>query len=318
MPVPATDVIPSFVLYGESPNGDLPDLIHIEALKDRSQHHGWEIKPHRHLGLMQIMHFRTANVQLHLDGVTRHTDLPSILVVPPTVIHGFRFSPDVVGNVTTVPLALIEESGQTSREPLQQTVLISEDHACFAHLAQLLDQVEDEYDSQRSDREQVLQSLIRLISLWIERSRQDLRGDEAVATVPYPAERRVRSFLNLVDQHYLNCWETAAYGKIIGVSKSQLTRDCRSVLEKSPLQVIHDRIIKEANRKLAYTAWSVTNISEWLGFTDLGYFSRFYRKKTGETPTNYRMRLRTRMRMQSSGNHAHTARNARRLAPKAD
>jgi AraC family transcriptional activator of pobA len=74
------------------------------------------------------------------------------------------------------------------------------------------------------------------------------------------------------------------------------------VLEKSPLEVVHDRIIKEANRKLAYTRWPIAEISERLGFNDLGYFSRFYRQKTGETPTDYRARIRSRM-----GAHASSA-----------
>ncbi|MEM8841005.1 MAG: AraC family transcriptional regulator, partial [Pseudomonadota bacterium] len=55
------------------------------------------------------------------------------------------------------------------------------------------------------------------------------------------------------------------------------------------------RIVKEANRKLAYTPWPVSQVSEALGFTDMGYFSRFYRKCTGTTPTQYRARIKALM-----------------------
>ncbi|MEL6963236.1 MAG: helix-turn-helix domain-containing protein [Pseudomonadota bacterium] len=289
------DVVPSFALYGEAPNNNLPDLIHVEALKDRSQLHGWQIKPHRHAGLVQIIDFKTPNVRIDLDGVIKKTDSPSILMVPPTVVHGFEFAPDVVGSVTTIPQDLFIDTAATTAPWVQPAALISEHDNSFVHLAQILQQIEDEYTSQRPARESALLFLVRLIGVWIERIRPaeaDVRGIDVYQS---PAQRRVRSFLDLVERGYLEGWSALDYGKVIGVSKSQLTRDCRAILGRSPLQVIHDRIIKEANRKLAYTPLSVAEISDRLGFTDLGYFSRFYRQKTGKTPTDYRGRIRRQM-----------------------
>lgn len=297
MPVstPTHDIVPSFMLYGEAPSSDLPDLIHIEALKDRSQHHGWRIRPHRHIGLVQIIDFRTPDVRIHLDGVTKRTVMPSILMVPPTVIHGFDFTPDVSGSVTTIPLELFFDGTSHDAPWAQPAVLISERDDSFVHFAQILRQIEDEYRSQRPARASAILSLIGLIGVWMERVRPSHIDEGDIGILQSPAERRVRSFLRLVEQHYLSGWSATDYGIAIGVSKSQLTRDCRTILGRSPLQVIHNRIIKEANRKLAYTPWSVAEISDRLGFTDLGYFSRFYRQKTGETPTGYRVRIRKRM-----------------------
>ncbi len=299
---PATPhIVPNFMLYGEAPSGGLPDLIHIEALKDRSQHHDWEIKPHRHFDLVQIMRFQTSNVRIHLDGVTKQTEWPSILIVPTMVIHGFYFSPDVIGSVTTIPLELIQDAEQGGLQLVQQAALIAEHDTYFVHFAQILDQIQDEYGSHRPARARVLLSLIRLIGLWIERYGRASPGAGTPETYRSRAERRVRSFLVLVEQNFLEAWVATDYAEAIGISKSQLTRDCRAVLEKSPLQVIHDRIIKEANRKLAYTPWPIAEISDQLGFSDLGYFSRFYRQKTGETPTDYRARIRSRMSAHVSG-----------------
>ena len=292
----AATIVPSFVLYGEASKGDFPDLVHIEALKDRSQRHDWKIKPHRHFGLMQLMQFRTSEVRIHLDGVTDLTETPAILMVPPGVIHGFQFSPDVVGSVTSIPWELIQNAIKVTQQP----ALITSPGPYFANLAQLLDQIQDEYRAQRQGREQALLALVRLIGLWIERYERDRPDGGRAETFKSEAERRIRSFLVLVEQHYQRSWGTSDYGKAIGASKSQLTRDCRAILQKSPLQVIHERVIKEANRKLAYTSWPIATISERLGFTDLGYFSRFYRQKTGETPTDYRTRIRHRLRTQPS------------------
>lgn len=48
---PAT--IRSYALFGES--GDLPDVLHCETIAARSALHGWELAPHRHAGLHQLL-----------------------------------------------------------------------------------------------------------------------------------------------------------------------------------------------------------------------------------------------------------------------
>ncbi len=293
MPKVGPDVVPSFMLYGEAPHRDLPDLIHIEALKDRSQHHDWEIKPHRHVDLMQIMQFQTLDVHIHLDGTTIRTHRPTILIIPPMIIHGFHFSPDVTGTVATIPVELIADQKEGAPSLAQQAETMTAENSLFAHFTHILDQIEDEYVSQRPVREHALLYLIRLLGIWIERFTRACHGERAPETYLSQAESRVRSFLALIEQHYLDGWGTSEYGLAIGISKSQLTRDCRAVLNRSPLQLVHDRIIREANRKLAYTIWPIAEISDQLGFADLGYFSRFYRQKTGETPTDYRSRIRS-------------------------
>ena len=56
----------------------------------------------------------------------------------------------------------------------------------------------------------------------------------------------------------------------------------------SPLRIIHERIEAEAKRLLLYTPKSAKEISELLGFEDLSTFSRFFKKMTGESVSNFR------------------------------
>ena len=57
-----------------------------------------------------------------------------------------------------------------------------------------------------------------------------------------------------------------------------------------PFTVIHDRIEAEAMRLLLYTRKSAKEISSILGFEDLPAFSRFFKKMTGESVSEYRKR----------------------------
>ena len=81
------------------------------------------------------------------------------------------------------------------------------------------------------------------------------------------------------------------YASALGMSSGQLRRICQEVLEMSPLQIINSRLIHIAQRDLAYSSLSVQQIAYVLGFQDAAYFSRFFRKFTGLTPTILREKV---------------------------
>ena len=53
MPEPSTSTILNYNLFGET--GDLPDVVHCETIEVRSKVHDWELAPHRHARLHQIL-----------------------------------------------------------------------------------------------------------------------------------------------------------------------------------------------------------------------------------------------------------------------
>ena len=74
----------------------------------------------------------------------------------------------------------------------------------------------------------------------------------------------------------------------IGITPTQLNRVCHRVLGHSALGVLHGRLLLEAQRELGYTAMSVKQVAIGLGFADAGYFTRWFQRHTGLTPTAWR------------------------------
>ena len=74
----------------------------------------------------------------------------------------------------------------------------------------------------------------------------------------------------------------------LGISATHLNRACRRLLGQSALQVLHARIVLEAQRELAYTAMSIKQVVLGLGFDDAGYFTRFFQRATSSTPSQWR------------------------------
>lgn len=52
--------VPVFKLYGAPLEWPTPDLLHCESIPARSRLHDWEIKPHRHADLAQLLYVRRA------------------------------------------------------------------------------------------------------------------------------------------------------------------------------------------------------------------------------------------------------------------
>ena len=50
--------LPTYTLYGEPGRGQAIEPLHCERIAERSQRHDWEIAPHRHEALIQILHIQ--------------------------------------------------------------------------------------------------------------------------------------------------------------------------------------------------------------------------------------------------------------------
>ena len=62
----------------------------------------------------------------------------------------------------------------------------------------------------------------------------------------------------------------------------------RRLLGQSVLEYLHLRLLLEAKRNLVYTTMTVAQISDLLGFSEVAYFSRFFRHLEGVSPREFR------------------------------
>lgn len=100
----------------------------------------------------------------------------------------------------------------------------------------------------------------------------------------------VRKFNSLVEMHYKSKHSVADYADLLNKSSKTLSNLFLIFNQKTPLQIIHERRLLEAKRLLSYTEKSIKEITYDLGFEDIQSFSRFFKKKEGESPTDFRLR----------------------------
>lgn len=101
----------------------------------------------------------------------------------------------------------------------------------------------------------------------------------------------VRRFHVLVDQHFKEKKQVQDYADMLCKSPKTLSHLFSLYNLNSPLKVIHQRVEAEAKRLLLYSSMTAKEIAHFLGFEDQASFSRFFRKVSGESITQYKRQL---------------------------
>lgn len=286
-----TTPLPAYALYGEGARAPVVDALHCESIAARSRLHAWEIRPHRHENLVQLLWVQRGGAEATLDGQVLRLAGPALVTVPPLAAHGFRFTPDVDGLVFTVQERHLQ--GLLAGAPELAAALLAlrgwalrRGAPAARALAAAALALRDEMHSADPFRAAALDA--GLLRLLVAVARAQPAASAGTGAVPERALAHVQRFRALVEAQYRAQPGLAALATPLGITPTQLNRVCRQVLGRSALGVLHARLVLEAQRDLAYTAMSVKEIALDLGFSDAAYFTRFFLRQTGITPTAWR------------------------------
>ena len=78
------------------------------------------------------------------------------------------------------------------------------------------------------------------------------------------------------------------YAKMCHLSKSQFIRVFKEYTGKTPIRYKNDVLIDKAKERLTHSDKSISEISSFLGFENIYYFSAMFKKSTGMSPAEYR------------------------------
>jgi AraC family transcriptional regulator, transcriptional activator of pobA len=108
-------------------------------------------------------------------------------------------------------------------------------------------------------------------------------------TTAAPSNPVISKFKKLVGTNYATTTTLAAYAGELKVSVSYLNASCRRHLGQPAGEIIRDRLLLEAKRLLYAGNMQVKEVAYSLGFTDISYFNRFFKKHLGKTPQEFRI-----------------------------
>lgn len=160
----------------------------------------------------------------------------------------------------------------------------------FRKLYALLTDIFHEYNTKQNKYWEVIKSTLAIFFIELIRSTDKPESITNVKTLY--AQERLDKFLELLENHISTHKKVSEYADMLNLSTYQLNAITKRTIGKRSSLLIDEQIILESKRYLLATSNQVNQIAYQLGFEDVSYFIRFFRKHTGQTPDSFRNNFR--------------------------
>ncbi len=143
----------------------------------------------------------------------------------------------------------------------------------------------DEFENRDNIQGEMLRVMLKRLIIKLTRL---IKKQSPAGTLNTAELDTVRQFNLLVENHYKTHHQVQDYGVLMHKSPKTLSNLFSKYSEKTPLQIISDRLFLEARRLLVYTDKPAGEIGYELGFEEPAHFSRFFKKMAGVSPSEFR------------------------------
>ena len=156
-------------------------------------------------------------------------------------------------------------------------------------LQMILASVFEEYRNKQEGYYEAIQANLAIFFIELVRQRQNKESQKD--TFSKYAQERLQEFLELLETDIRTHKQVAHYADKLNLSPFQLNSITKKLLGKTAGELIDDHILLESKRYLLATSNQVNQIAYQLGYEDVSYFIRFFKKHTGHTPEMFRQNL---------------------------
>lgn len=156
----------------------------------------------------------------------------------------------------------------------------------FKKLLTVLASIFREYTDKQERYQEVIKANLGIFFIELVRYRQNSKNPDNNIK-PY-TQQRLEELLELLEVHISTHKHVSQYAEIMNISSYQLNSITKEALGKTCSELIIESIILESKRYLLATSNQVNQIAFHLGYEDISYFIRFFKKHTGYSPETFR------------------------------
>ena len=133
---------------------------------------------------------------------------------------------------------------------------------------------------------EVLLSYLKILLVRAARLKLDRQGTTWEPGAKLPAA--LDELRRLVESNFRQMHKPSEYARRLHLSPKTLTKLVKTHLHKTPTELIRERLTRQAKWELLHTTKPVKQVAIELGFDDVFYFSRVFKRATGCSPTFFR------------------------------
>ena len=211
----------------------------------------------------------------------------SIYFLRPGQIHELYLHKNTQGYLITFDKDFYNSNTATSKQQFnalfgQNYYLLREESPKVYSLLHLL---REEHTTQKEGFKQAIIAYLELFFLHIYREKIHSKDD----MIKQSYESKVMdAYLLLMEEFVCIHKKLPFYTEKLQVSLQQLNTFSKRMLGKSSSELMVDQIILESKRVLLATTLQVKEVAYYMGYEDVSYFIRFFKKHTNYTPKEFR------------------------------
>ena len=278
--------------------GDPDCELHYETFGRLAEVFGRNTPAHRHSRFYQIHLLLRGNIRLQLDDQTYAGDAPLVFMTPPAIPHAFYSEEHTEGHVLTVRQEVVRawcaalpgvwpEAQQRTPAFVPLAGLAGESAAEAERLIRYATLLGEEFGAQGRGRLAALRALGQCFFISLHRLIAS-QGADLVSPERGEDLRIFLGFCDLVEAHFRDHLTLPDYASRLAVTEARLNAVCRRMANLASKELIHDRLVQEARRLLRFSTTPIGELSYQLGFADPAYFTRFFTRRVGLTPSQFR------------------------------
>lgn len=159
-------------------------------------------------------------------------------------------------------------------------------HKSFKRFVSLCSILEEEAQESSPDF-MVIRNLLRsLVAVLISEKTKSGNSNLSIHQ-----DNRFIKFLKLIEDNYHRSLSVSYYAEQLHMSSRNLNQICQKHLNKSIIEIIQTRKLMQAKNLLVNTDKTINEIGLEIGYEDKSYFSNFFKKNTGKSPSNFRSEI---------------------------
>lgn len=248
-------------------------------------------KPHKHNFYLTVL-FTHGSGSHEIDFETYTIQPGSLFFLNPGQMHNWELSEDIRGFIFFHSQSFYDlhyAGGKINNYPffhsIQNPSVLYLENRHLSYFSELFTLILDENTSSNVFKTQKILALVELI--YIESTRLYI-GDGDLDKIQLNAySEKFQQFERLVELHYKTEKAASQYADWLFISPKHLNRITQNMVNKTTTDIILERVFLEAKRELISQKISFSEIATNLGYVDYAYFSRLFKKKCGETPSEF-------------------------------
>jgi len=243
---------------------------------------------HRH-DFYYILVLEKGSGSHEIDFTTYEVYDHSIFLMRPGQVHQLSLKKGSTGYLIQFKNEFFYTQNKLSQELLRK---VSHINFCslvgtgFKKMEVILDYILKEYSEKQEGYQEVIKSNLSIFFIELVRHRQN-KINTPSDNNQY-AQEQLEKFLELLEMHSTKSKQVSHYADRLNISTYQLNAITKTSLNKTPSELINEHVILESKRQLLATSNQVNQIADSLGYDDISYFIRFFKKHTDYSPEAFR------------------------------